>query len=254
MASVSLLEAVTPVKGIELVVYTHSNGKKIEKLASDVKMSVIECPDPVEAMMHDFQGGMVDAIIRGQLSSSHFLKNLKSTFSISGLYRLALLATHDGHGFFFAPVGIDEGQDLMGKTQFVLRGKALLEKLGVKPKIFVLSAGRLDDVGRSKVVKKSIEEAISLVEDMKIKHPGLDINHGEILIESAMDLGANLILAPDGISGNLIYRTLLHLGNGHSYGAYYLDERFPGPVIDTSRVGPPEEYFGAMVLALRLLA
>ena len=61
------------------------------------------------------------------------------------------------------------------------------------------------------------------------------------------------IIAPDGISGNLIFRTLLHLGGGHSHGAFYLGSNFPGPVMDTSRVGSAEEYTGAVVLALRKL-
>ncbi|MFX0098105.1 MAG: methanogenesis marker protein Mmp4/MtxX [Candidatus Hodarchaeota archaeon] len=253
MTSLNLLKSAIPIDGVHFFIYRYSNKTNVEDAGNEINMTIIECPAPEEALMNDFNAGKVDGIIRGQLSSSKFLKHLKSTFNIEKLYRLALLASHDNHAFFFAPVGIDEGRDLEEKIHFILQGKALLEKLGVKPKIFILSAGRIDDIGRSSEIKKSIEDAITLVEKIKNIYPNLDIIHGEILIENAIHQEANFILAPDGISGNLIYRTLLHLGNGHSYGAYYLNEGFPGPVIDTSRVGPPEEYFGAMILALRLL-
>ncbi|MBN2150829.1 MAG: hypothetical protein JW839_05275, partial [Candidatus Lokiarchaeota archaeon] len=104
-----------------------------------------------------------------------------------------------------------------------------------------------------KRIHESITGTIKLVEKLKHQHPSLAVQHGEILIENAFDKGANAIIAPDGVSGNLIYRTLLHLGSGHSHGAFFLGPGFPGPVMDTSRVGTVEEYVGAVVLALRLL-
>jgi len=61
---------------------------------------------------------------------------------------------------------------------------------------------------------------------------------------------SNLIIAPDGISGNLIYRTLVHLGGGKAYGAIYMG--IDKTIIDTSRVGNHSEFYGALVLALAL--
>jgi len=76
------------------------------------------------------------------------------------------------------------------------------------------------------------------------------IEHSEILIENAIAKKTNLIIAPDGITGNLIYRTLVHLGGGKAYGAIYMDiER---AIVDTSRVGDISEIRGALILAQSL--
>ncbi len=209
--------------------------------------------DPAREMISDFKAGKLHAIVRGQISSSIFLEELKRQFSVKRTRRLALLSTSACRDFFFAPVGIDEGGDTEERLQLVELATELLQKLGITPSFYLLSAGRLDDINRGERIKQSILETIRLVEKIKLRHPSLAVQHGEILIEDAFDKGANTIIAPDGISGNLIYRTLLHLGSGHSHGAYYLGPGFTGPVMDTSRVGSVEEYVGAVVLALRLL-
>nr|MDO8083413.1 hypothetical protein [Candidatus Sigynarchaeum springense] len=224
-----------------------------DHLIDDGPVGLHPCPDPTIEMISDFKAGKVHAIIRGQLSSSAFLAELKRQFRVKYTYRLALLSTAAGHDFFFAPVGIDEGGDSGQKEELIEYANQILQQLDIMPSFYLLSAGRLDDAGRSQRVQNSISRTIRLVEKLKLNHPSLAVQHGEILIENAFEKGANTIIAPDGISGNLIYRTLLHLGSGHSHGAYYLGPGFPGPVMDTSRVGTVEEYVGAVVLALRLL-
>nr|MDO8118050.1 hypothetical protein [Candidatus Sigynarchaeota archaeon] len=209
---------------------------------------------PSVELVNDLRDGKIDAVIRGKLSSSAFLGDLKRAFQIDEMYRLALLATNSGIEFFFGPVGIDEAATPAQKRQLVSLSSLLLQKLGIAPCIYVLSAGRLGDVGRNPAIRESITQAIALVESMKPDIPSGAIHHGEILIESAIASAGNVILAPDGVSGNLAYRTLVHLGGGHSYGAFYLNAQLPGPVIDTSRVGPPSEYAGALLLALCGLA
>ncbi len=204
-------------------------------------------------MVSDLKAGKVHAVIRGQLPSTAFLAELKRQFNVKTTYRLALLSTADGQDFFFAPVGIDEGGDSSQKEKLIDLATGLLQQLDIKPSFYLLSAGRLDDTGRGQRILESIAGTIKLVEKLKLRYPSLAIQHGEILIENAFAMGANTIIAPDGISGNLIYRTLLHLGSGHSHGAFYLGPEYPGPVMDTSRVGTTEEYLGAAVLALRLL-
>ena len=81
------------------------------------------------------------------------------------------------------------------------------------------------------------------------------LTHHQILIEQAIADRANVIIAPEGIAGNLIYRTLIHLGAGRSYGAVYLlfynnhDRKI---IIDCSRVAPLFEIEGSFYLALGL--
>jgi putative methanogen marker protein 4 len=235
---------------VTIVIYTSWEGFELPRSAGTILQ---QSNEPEHGMISDLKAGKLDAIIRGQLSSAKFLEELKNQFSIKNVCRLALLTSNAGQDFFFAPVGIDEARDVEEKKTLIELSITLLNRLDVVPSFYILSAGRLDDAGRDERVDRSLLDAVEVVETMQAAHQDLAIMHGEILIENAFDNGANVIVAPDGVSGNLIYRTLLHLGGGHSHGAYYLNEELPGPVMDTSRAGTVEEYAGAVVLALRLL-
>ncbi len=73
-------------------------------------------------------------------------------------------------------------------------------------------------------------------------------DHCEILIEDAVQT-CGLIIAPDGISGNLIFRTLVFLGGGHGHGAPVVN--ISRIFVDTSRASP--NYANALLLAASLL-
>ena len=160
------------------------------------------------------------------------------------------METYDGFQFFYGPVGIDECKNIESKVSFVNKAIEELEALNIIPKISILSGGRLGDLGRDSQVDKSINNAKEVVALLKKQHPNLEINHDEILIENAIYNKSNVIIAPEGISGNLIYRTLVHLGGGKAYGAIYMG--LDKVIIDTSRVGKPTEIYGALVLASAL--
>jgi predicted methyltransferase MtxX (methanogen marker protein 4) len=104
-------------------------------------------------------------------------------------------------------------------------------------------------MGRNLRVDKSIAEAEELVSILKEQGTST-ARHYEIMIEDAIADHCRLIIAPDGISGNLIYRTLVHLGNGKSHGAWYYN--LSAPIVDTSRAGPLFEYESAIALASAL--
>jgi len=72
--------------------------------------------------------------------------------------------------------------------------------------------------------------------------------HCEILIENAIET-CGLIIAPDGISGNLVFRTLTFLGGGHGHGAPVVN--ISRIFVDTSRASP--NYVNALLLAASLL-
>ena len=197
-------------------------------------------------LIQDLKINELDGIVRGHLSSTNFLKTVKKTFNISQCYRLALLETAKNHEFFFAPVGIDEATNVAEKQEFIKLSYKLLNQLGLDPKIGILSGGRRDDLGRDALVDKTIEEADKLIEQENNKN----IVNYNILIEDAIKDKVNIIIAPNGMSGNLIYRTLIHLGNGKSHGAPYLNIK--KPIIDTSRVAPFNEYLSAIYFACAL--
>ena len=71
--------------------------------------------------------------------------------------------------------------------------------------------------------------------------------HCEILIEDAVET-CGLIIAPDGISGNLVFRTLVFLGGGHGHGAPVVN--ISRIFVDSSRASP--DYSNALLLAASL--
>jgi len=214
------------------------------------RIVLIDSNEPESEILKYLDKALISCVVRGSLGSSNFLKSLKTHLNISEIARLALLETYKGQQFFFGPVGIDECNNIKSKKMFLEKAIKILEVINLKPKISVLSGGRVGDIGRNPDVDKNINEANELVYYFKLEHPKLEINHTEILIEKAINDKANLIIAPNGISGNLVYRTLVHLGGGRAYGAIYMD--IGHIIIDTSRVGDFSEIYGGFILALAL--
>ena len=227
----------------------HNLLKAPEYKNNNTRISLVESEEPEEKIIILLNQGKLDAIVRGSLSSSKFLKTVKKYIKVNEINRLTLLETYDGYQFFYGPVGIDECNNLEKKISFIESATKVLNSLQIEPKISVLSGGRKSDVGRDPYVDETIkiaEEVIRHFQDDK----SLSISHDEILIESAIEKKSNLIIAPEGISGNLIYRTLVHLGSGKAHGAIYMD--LDQVIIDTSRVGKLSEIIGAFKLALSL--
>jgi len=228
---------------------THHILNDPEYKKNDTRISLVESQEPEEEIINSLMEGKIDAIVRGSLSSSKFLKSVKKYLNVNEINRLTLLETHDGYQFFYGPVGIDECNNFEKKISFIKSAVKVLNSLKISPKISILSGGRKSDIGRDAQVDDTIkvaEEVVRYFQDDK----SISISHDEILIESAIEKKSNLIIAPGGISGNLIYRTLVHLGNGKAYGAIYMD--INKVIIDTSRVGKLSEIIGALKLALSL--
>jgi len=234
--------------GNEKAITSIENNKDYKKSTKGIEL--VKSKTPENEIFNFLNNNIIHAIVRGNFSSSNFLKNVKELFNVKVINRLALLETYDGFQFFYGPVGIDECNNIDSKIDFVNKAIKQFESLNIEPKISILSGGRLGDIGRDAIVDKTINIAEEVVEYLRRENPNLRINHDEILIENAIYNKSNLIIAPDGISGNLIYRTLVHLGGGKAYGAIYMD--LDQVIIDTSRVGNLNEVLGALILALAL--
>jgi putative methanogen marker protein 4 len=232
-------------------IFLVGSGQTFDEIgAIDTSLESIVSDNP-EGDLVKLLDGQVNAIVRGSLSANKVLETVKTRFKLSYTARLALLQSSSNDLFFFAPVGIDEARNVKEKLFFIKEGTKMIQSLGYTPKVAVLSGGRKGDMGRDKEVDRTIREAESLLKEARKESANLDIKHYEILIEDALAEKANLIIAPDGISGNLIYRTLIHLGGGSSYGAPFLG--LPKPMIDTSRAAPVGEYVGAIAFASALV-
>lgn len=234
-------------------IYFFGNKKVIselldEKAISNSNYKFIESTEPEKNIIEYLKKSIINAAVRGNLSSSKFLLYIKNLLEVEQIHRLALLETINQKQFFFGPVGIDECNDLNKKIHFVENSIHQFNSLKVEPRISILSGGRLNDIGRDDYVDQTINTAEMVVSYFKKRYPKLNIQHNQILIEDAVENESNLIIAPDGISGNLIYRTLVHLGGGKAYGALYMGLNYT--VVDTSRVGLISEIQGALHLAV----
>ena len=185
-----------------------------------------------------------DAFVRGSLGASIVMAEIKHKYE--NIYRAAFLEVNE-HKFFLAPVGIDEGDLLSQKIQIIELATEFLKKIGMNPKIAVLSGGRSQDVGRSRKIDESIAQGESLTRITRDKY---SVKHYYISIENAIADHANFILAPDGISGNLIFRSLVFLDSGKSHGAITLGIR--QILVDTSRSQNVEGYVRALKFAKSL--
>ena len=217
----------------------------------------IEVAKSDEDLISDFNNENFDAIIRGSLKSSNVLKNIRNS---NKLYRVSYIKAKidkNHYEFLLGPVGIDEGDTLDEKLNLAVYGSKFIEKINKTPKIAILAGGRKEDLGRSSVIDKSIEESECLAQ--KIEKFLLDSDIGSdfsvknyyILIEKAVKEGNNIIIAPDGIIGNIIFRSLVLLSSWESYGAIALgiDKIF----IDTSRDQTKEGYIRALRFAQSLV-
>ena len=201
-----------------------------------------EDPSPERALVRDLCNGTLGAAVRGTLPANATLAALKEATGVPRLERAALLETTDGRRFLLAPVGIDEGWTVGEKVSLVRNAERIARTIGLSGDIAILSGGRLGDAGRHPRVDESLGQA-ELVAKLTGAH------HFEILIEDAIATCC-VILAPDGISGNLIFRTLTFLGSGHGHGAPVLN--IPKIFVDTSRASP--DYVNALHLADALAA
>ena len=202
---------------------------------------VSEHAHPEQAIVDDLSAGRIDAAVRGTLPANAVLKALKKAEGVDHLERIAFLETVNGEKFLLTPVGVDEGWTVAEKLELIKKGRVIARRFGLPEKVGVLSGGRLGDVGRHAQVDKSMAEA-ELVARLS------DATYCEILIEDAVKT-CGLIIAPDGISGNLVFRTLTFLGGGHGHGAPVVN--ISKIFVDTSRASP--NYANALLLAASLL-
>lgn len=188
----------------------------------------------------------IDAVIRGSLPASGVIRHLKKHYpDISR----ATYVNGNGHEFLLTPVGIDEGNTLDEKLKIAINCGEFLEKLSKEPKIAILADGRKGDYGRSEKISKSIDDSERLTE-MIMENTDFEVKNYYILIEKALKDNCNVIIAPDGIIGNIIFRTLILVNSWPSCGAvtFGIDKIY----IDTSRDQSVEGYLRSIIFAYNL--
>ena len=230
--------------GVKVGIGCNGTSAKVRDSVKGIEGYATVYTDP-EELVDDLVTGKIDAAVRGDMSSSVLLPLLKKRMGVPELERIVLLEPVGGKLVIAAPVGIDEGWTVDQKYDLAVKSIELMKKIGMGTKIAVMSGGRKDDIGRHPTVDGTIRDALELVD--RLNSEGYDAYHAEILIENAVE-DADLIIAPDGISGNLIFRTMHLIGGASALGApiINIDKVF----IDTSRA--KKDYKDSIALAMRL--
>lgn len=207
----------------------------------------VEVFKSAESLIEALKNGSIDAAVRGTLGAKDVLGQIKSDFSVKKVMRIAFLLFEGRRVVLLAPVGVDEGGSIEEKVEILNYACELLSKFGTDPKVGVLSGGRLEDFKRSPRVDNTLiqgEKLTSKAQDM-----GLQARHFGILLEEAVK-GSNLVIPLDGITGNLIFRSLHFFGGAKGMGAPVVN--IPRTFIDTSR--DKDDYSSAIALASALFS
>lgn len=201
-----------------------------------------------EELVSALVGGDIDAAVRGTLSAHDLLPSLLEASGAVSADRAALLDLGDGRSFLLTPVGIDEGRDLKERWRLLKGASGILVSLGIEPRAAVMSMGRDEDMDRGEAIAVSLRECDVLRDAATAE--GIPTTCTGIQLERAVE-EANLVIAPDGVTGNLVFRSL-HLVAGHeSWGAVAMGVA-PLVFVDTSR--EKLDYTGAVHLARALVA
>ena len=196
-------------------------------------------------LLRDLVDHKIDAAVRGTMGSLEVLKELKRQFSIKEVSRTAVLETAGGKPFLLTPVGIDEGRTVQSRMRLVNETVRYFSGAGWSLSVGVLSKGRVEDSSRGRDIRKSLLEGERLVESLSSQ--GVPAKHFSILIEESVR-ESDLVVAPDGITGNLIFRSLHFLGGGKAFGAPVVN--IPETFVDTSRA--KADFSDAVLLAAGL--
>ncbi|AKG91182.1 putative phosphotransacetylase [Geoglobus ahangari] len=199
-------------------------------------VAVVDEGEKTEEVLYRLvRDGEVHAVVRGTARASKFLQIIRKEYSPK---RVAVLETADKRLFLLAPVGVDEGKTVKEKLELIEHARSVAERLGLEARVAVLAGGRYGDVGRS----REVDESLAMAELTARLSGGENF---EIRLEDAVSSG--IVIAPDGISGNLIFRSLCYLGAGREYGAVYCG--LPFRIVDTSRSQSAEGFARAIALA-----
>jgi predicted methyltransferase MtxX (methanogen marker protein 4) len=207
------------------------------------------------ALVRALVGHEVDAAVRGTLGADEVLHELREATGHRSPGRAALIELGGtgrragGGAFLLAPVGIDEGNTVAQRWRLLEACARTVAALGEEPEVMVMSKGRPEDGDRARWIARSLEEARGLV--ARAARAGIRADVADILVERALGR-CNVLVAPDGVTGNLTFRLLHYVGGHDAWGALAL-HLMPGLVyVDTSR--DKRDFLGAVRWAMAAAA
>jgi putative methanogen marker protein 4 len=219
--------------------------KRAKMEAEDLGFADVLLYNDARQLAEDLLNGRIDAAVRGDIDSNRAMEAVRRSFQITKVLRAAFMQPREGRMFLLAPVGIDEGWTIAEKVEIARLSDRLMRRLDIEPQVGFMSGGRASDRGRMAEIDRSIEAAEAATEIASSE--GIRARDVQVLIEDAAR-DCDVIVAPDGVSGNLIFRTLHFLGGAAALGAPVLN--IDRVYIDTSRA--KASYGDSIVLASAL--
>ncbi|MDR0767839.1 MAG: hypothetical protein LBE57_05310 [Methanosarcinales archaeon] len=165
--------------------------------------------------------------------SADVYNQIKRETGAEKIFRLSVFLTAKGKLLFTAPAGPDMNSGLEDLEFCVKAGLPLIQNLGIKPEVGIISGGRAGDLGRNRAVDQTITDAEALVK--KLAAVGISAKHYTILIEDAVK-EANFLILPDSLSGEMILKTAAGIGEGIEIGNILLLKAPKGAAIQSSKI------------------
>ena len=158
-------------------------------------------------------------------STSEIYSEIKQKAGADKIFRLSVFLTHKDQLIFSAPAGPDMN-DGIGDLMFCAKeGFFIIEKLGIKPFVGIISGGRAGDIGRNEKCDQTIRDA-EILEKM-LAEENIPAKHYTILIEDAVK-EANFLILPDSLSGEMVLKTAAGIGEGREIGNILLLQNADG--------------------------
>ena len=162
-------------------------------------------------------------------SVGEMYSEIKQKTGADKIFRLSVFLTNKNKLIFSTPTGPDMNTDLSDLEFCAKTGRGIIQKLGIEPKIGIISGGREGDLGRNEVVDKTIEDAKNL--QKLLEQEGISATHYTILIEDAIK-EADFLILPDSLSGEMILKTVAGIGEGREIGNIWMLKKADGKCIE----------------------
>lgn len=188
-----------------------------------IRFKKIISDNPERKLPELLVNGELDGIVRGTIDDFKTFENYQDLVGknkTKNMIELALLEDAYGRQFF-----LSDGSNPLGwtKQEKIKSCEGIVEfikKMGAKPKIGLITGVRHDTYQRRKSIKigviailnQTYKDAEDIVTYFKKKR--IQIKNYAIELNAAVEDGCNIIVPPNGMVGNQIFRALCLIGGG----------------------------------------
>jgi predicted methyltransferase MtxX (methanogen marker protein 4) len=188
------------------------------------------------------RGGVVSAIVRGNMEAYNCLHEVADLFGHKKILRVSIIKDQLGREFLLAPAALAEGNSMGERLGMAFKMAEFIYNLGILPKIAVL---QIYDSPVTENIAQSMDEAAYIAE--KLTQKGWKVGFVGYAVEKAVE-SCNVIVSSNGIIGNAIWRTITGFKAGQDLGDFSL---IPEVLVDDSKFW--DDYYQPIVFAAALV-